>query len=344
LKYSGDARFSSTYPSFHKEYRALQNPPFPDSLYHKHALMIARLEIIDALACFTYSLWTRDILKNTCDYQTWSTFGSYIYWCRQKWSVDRLQAAEQAFVGVINMIHGFIIARQAVHANRDQTVKQLRGLENILKLQVATAVTEAQEALHPDPSKVAHLPSPGTTPGTSRNSCTPPTVGNSSDTPSRNVPPHGTDVVGTKPQFPIPQSYVPKDLLDKPPEDIDPSIMNAMTRVTMPLSASNVYKLRTQADDFALASRLLTDAGASLNLGVLSRHFPKTFRRIAFTTLTPADENTPEFDDDEGELCWPPQCLTGEGLGWVCLLATAMVHEYGQQFGYLGIKGAVPKP
>ena len=49
-------------------------------------------------------------------------------------------------------------------------------------------------------------------------------------------------------------------------------------------------------------------------------------------------------EDDDGELFWPGQCVTGEGLGWVCLMGRSMVREFGREFGYEGEKGVVEKP
>jgi len=65
---------------------------------------------------------------------------------------------------------------------------------------------------------------------------------------------------------------------------------------------------------------------------------------MAFSTLTPQDEHEPDMEDDEGELLWPGQCVTGEGIGWVCLMGRAMVKEFGKEFGYRGIDGIIPKP
>ena len=82
----------------------------------------------------------------------------------------------------------------------------------------------------------------------------------------------------------------------------------------------------------------------TLTLPILREHFPKTFARMVFSTLAYDEEHEPEFEDEEGELFWPDQCITGEGLGWVCLMGKAMIFEFGKEFGYMGKEGIVPKP
>lgn len=102
LKYSGDARFWSTYPPTHKEYRPLVDPPPVNSLYHKHGGIIARLELVDALVCFTYSIWTRDYCRKTCTKETWTTIAAFLTWCKSKWlAQDAINEAEKAFIGLM---------------------------------------------------------------------------------------------------------------------------------------------------------------------------------------------------------------------------------------------------
>jgi hypothetical protein len=102
LKYSGDARFWSTYPPSHKEYRPLVHPPPVNSSYHKHGGVIARLELVDALVCFTYSIWTRDYSRRTCTKETWDTIDAFMTWCKDKWlTQDAIHEAEKAFIGLM---------------------------------------------------------------------------------------------------------------------------------------------------------------------------------------------------------------------------------------------------
>ena len=102
LKYSGDARFWSTFPSSNKEYRALPNPPPLNSPYHKFGGLIARLELVDALVCFTYAMWCRDYARGVCQQDTWGTIKSFLSWCRHKWQPEHtLGDREKAFIGLM---------------------------------------------------------------------------------------------------------------------------------------------------------------------------------------------------------------------------------------------------
>lgn len=102
LKYSGDARFWSTYPPTHRDYRSIVDPPQPGSLYHQHGGLIARLELMDALVCFTYSLWCRDYSRRICTTETWTTIESFLRWCKQKWQAEEgVSDPERAFLGVM---------------------------------------------------------------------------------------------------------------------------------------------------------------------------------------------------------------------------------------------------
>jgi hypothetical protein len=72
---------------------------------------------------------------------------------------------------------------------------------------------------------------------------------------------------------------------------------------------------------------------------VLYKHFPRTFARMALSTLQSGDEAQLDLDDAEGELCWPGQLATGDSIGWVCLMGRAMIMEFGKDFGYKGVDG-----
>lgn len=62
------------------------------------------------------------------------------------------------------------------------------------------------------------------------------------------------------------------------------------------------------------------------------------------STFSSHDEHEPDIEDDDGELFWPGQLVTGQGLGWVCTMGKAMIKELGKEFGYRGIDGIIPKP
>lgn len=65
---------------------------------------------------------------------------------------------------------------------------------------------------------------------------------------------------------------------------------------------------------------------------------------MMYSSLGADEEYQPDIEDDEGELFWPGQCEPGQGLGWVCLMGKAMIHELGKEIGYMGLKGIIPKP
>ena len=52
---------------------------------------------------------------------------------------------------------------------------------------------------------------------------------------------------------------------------------------------------------------------------------PHTFSRVVHTSLGPKDEHLPLIDDDESELCWPGQFLTGQGMAWLCHMGMSML-------------------
>lgn len=102
FKFSGDARFWSTYPANHKEYRPLPNPPPANSAYHKYGGLIARLELVDALVCFTYSIWSKEYGRRACIPETWQTAQAFLSWCKAKWDTqDTIGDREIAFLGLM---------------------------------------------------------------------------------------------------------------------------------------------------------------------------------------------------------------------------------------------------
>lgn len=103
LKYSGDARYWSTYSPSNREYRPLVDPPPLNSPYHKHGGIIARLELADALLCFTYAIWNKDYGRRACNKETWSTIEAFLHWCKAKWAAQEgcNDDAEKAFIGLM---------------------------------------------------------------------------------------------------------------------------------------------------------------------------------------------------------------------------------------------------
>eukprot|EP00914_Ancora_sagittata_P003874 GHVO01008367.1.p1 GENE.GHVO01008367.1~~GHVO01008367.1.p1 ORF type:complete len:234 (-),score=4.86 GHVO01008367.1:217-843(-) len=118
-------------------------------------------------------------------------------------------------------------------------------------------------------------------------------------------------------------------------------------------AAGNVYatlnlnQLALVLDHVSSFQQITSDiklAEQHLNLPIMARHFPRTFARMVHSTLKSSEEHEVDFEDDDGELLWPDQCVTGRGLGWLCYMGEAMIREFGKQFDYKGIKGVVPKP
>lgn len=63
---------------------------------------MARLELVDALICFTYSLWSKDYSRNVCNNDTWATIEAFLGWCRDKWQAEEgTNDAEKAFLGLM---------------------------------------------------------------------------------------------------------------------------------------------------------------------------------------------------------------------------------------------------
>lgn len=102
LKYSGDARFWSTYPPSHKEYRPIANAPPPNSMYHIHGGIVAKLELMEALVMFVYSTWCKEYGPRGCTPETWLTMEAFIRWCKTKWTPEEGSSdAEKAFYGLM---------------------------------------------------------------------------------------------------------------------------------------------------------------------------------------------------------------------------------------------------
>ncbi|KAJ6594028.1 hypothetical protein B0H19DRAFT_920888 [Mycena capillaripes] len=355
LKYSGDARFWSTYPPSHKEYRALANPPPPNSPYYKHGGLIARLELLDALVCFTYSIWNRDYCRRYCSRETWYTIEAFLVWCKQKWQAEEgTPDAEKAFLGLIWMIEGFIHGRKLVYATaRNSPVERdLDKLMGTTRAAIVAAATEAA-ATHPSgatlgslapkssatpvmlPSPASLAPSANSTP-TNRDGGTPSSTAGSL---SSAAAPH--PVAATMAPSTLPSTLVPPEYKHVP---IASHIASAMDNVTIPVGPRLINELKNESMGIAAAAYCMNNSQTFLNLPIMARYFPTTFARMVSSTLSPNEEHEPDFEDEEGELFWPGQSSTGEGLGWVCLMGKAMIKEFGKAYAYRGLDGVVPKP
>ncbi|KAF9012442.1 hypothetical protein BDQ17DRAFT_1343898, partial [Cyathus striatus] len=357
LKYSGDARFWSTYAPSHREFRPLANPPAPGSPYHKHGGLIARLELVDALVCFAYSIWNRDYCRRQCNRDTWRTIEAFLSWCKQKWHVeDAINDAEKAFLGLIWMIEAFIHGRKMHYAVRTYLDRDMENVQRRTREKIADAADAAQKpedngllgvnaallaagksqatpTMLPSPASIAPANSANSTP-TGRDDGTPNTANGRAgpSTAQAAVRP------GVQPSGPslVPKSLIPKYLAEGP-QPIPQHVMEAMAAVTEPIGPTLVHNVKDLTAAVHAAGYCMTASQTSLNLPIMARHFPITFAR-------PTEEHEPDFEDEEGELFWPGQLMTGEGLGWVCLMGKAMIKEFGKAYGYKGLDGVVPKP
>ncbi|KAF8897062.1 hypothetical protein CPB84DRAFT_1194761 [Gymnopilus junonius] len=280
LKYSGDSRFWSTYPPTHREYRPLPDPPHPGSPYHKHGGMIARLELIDALICFTYSIWIREYFRRTCTTETWDTITAFLAWCKLKWHAEEgTSDAEKAFLGLIWMIEGFIQGRKTHFSIRQHLDAEVTRLYDSTSKRIATAASTAIEG---DPVASASfglangkappmLPSPSSTNSTpvNREGSTPnSSAGNRPAQTSANIASRQSQYTGSVPFKLLPQ-YMKESTTPIPPH-----VMTAMSNVSEPVSPSLVQSLKELTTGHAASAYCIHTSQQILNLPLLRRCFP----------------------------------------------------------------------
>lgn len=339
LKYSGDARFWSTYPPNHRHHRPLANPPPVGSPYHKNGNLIARLELVDALVLFAYSIWSNEYFHNDCVSDTWGNISEFLAWCKAKWSSEDTQGEqEKAFLGLVYMIEAYINYRKFVYACLDRRGKDGQGKEglestsNRLYREIERQQQDAQAAVsqkHGSGSvnTPTMLPSPAS--ASSVNST--PTMANRS--PVNPGPSNQSQ----------PSSSVPSQL-PTPPQPSPPHPSSQIPTVfPLMLQPETIAAFRNQNLAIHAAKWCSHIASQNLNIPILMRHFPTTWARISGSSLSADEEHEPDIEDDEGELYWPGQSQIGEGLGWVCLVGKAMIKEFGKGIGYLGINGVIRK-
>lgn len=232
--------------------------------------------------------------------------------------------------------------RQSVEADVDHLVARV-------KAKIATA---AEIALKTGPSPKSQptppmLPSPASIAAPNSANSTP--TNRDNDTP--NVSSGRPEAAPAQPATARPRlgpTLVPIPLipeyLTKGPDPIPEHVMLAMAAVTDPVGPVFVQDMKDVTHRLTSAGYCMTNGQATLNLPVLKRCFPTTFARIIHTSLLPTEEHEPDFEDEEGELFWPGQIITGEGLGWLCLMGKAMILEFGKAYDYKGLNGVVPKP
>ncbi|KAJ3791031.1 hypothetical protein GGU11DRAFT_753955 [Lentinula aff. detonsa] len=355
LKYSGDARFWSTYPPSHKEYRPIPNAPPPNSLYHIHGGMVAKLELMEALVMFVYSSWCKEYGRGAIYPDSWLSMEGFIKWCKAKWKPEEGSSdAEKAFHGLIHMFHAFIHARIVTHSHR----KLRSDLERITEATyqaVNAAITDA--ASHgssslgvKSQSTPPMLPSPASIGATNSANSTPTNrdgtpisseirSASTSSSSAINVPPPSSSSSPSGPSIPLPL-LPPEYRTGIPP----PHVTAAANSVSAPFNLNQLATVNEVSFSLSVAISEMQTAQTHLNFSIMARHFPRTFARMVHSTLKSTEEHEVDFEDDDGELFWPGQSITGDGLGWLCYMGEAMVQEFGKQFDYKGLKGVVPKP
>jgi len=261
------------------------------------------------------------------------------------------------------MIEGFIRARKfyyaaklAVDPELDRTWTKMRSEMAVLSREAekaemnGTAGTAGQLSLSsqatpqmlPSPASIAPANSANSTPITNSAGGTPNTNSSSATLVASQLsnPPRSAQSS---------QAALPPHLVAHVPNTSDgraPSanMIAAAAKATASFSPTFTFTLKEQSNGIVSAGYCMEHAQKHLTLPILSRHYPTTFARLVGTSLSAHEEHEPDIEDEEGELFWPGQCVTGEGLGWVCLMGKAMVKEIGRDFGYIGLTGVVPKP
>lgn len=354
FKYSGDARWHSTFNPGHKDHKPLPNPPPLNSSYHKHGATIARLEFLDGLLSFVYAMWTKDYSRSTCTIQSWETVNGvyypssrkdrpsngYLDFCQVKWAPEQLtDEAERAFFSLICMIDGFIHQRKLAYTISRRLNPASRQATAACEAAVQRAITSTEHlssTYNAQSATPVMLPSPASI--TTANSANSTPTGRSVDTPnagssSGNAPSVALDTL-------IPPRMVRQINVGK---HISPEAAVAVSKITIPVEPTVVQDI-TDVSQQLMQAQNAFNAAQPLTLSTMARHFPKTFGRLVSSTLTAQEEHEPVFGDDESELFWPPQAPLGEGIGWLCLLGKAMTREFGEAYGYQGEKGLVQKP
>ena len=251
------------------------------------------------------------------------------------------------------MIEAFIRARKMAYAGKGSDHSAIE-VYNIMKAKIVSTANKAEEdsaagiapskqqtpPMLPSPASIAPANSANSTP-TNREDATPSTVSGR----SASAAPTAARKQVKPSDYPIPLPLVPdryKGVNTIPP--IPKPVSDAIVAVTVPVGPAFVNKHKEVIVELNAANYLLVQSQTTLTLPIVARQFPNTFARMMYTTLLPSEEHEPDFEDEEGELFWPGQCITGEGLGWVCLMGKAMIKEFGKAYGYRGLDGVVHKP
>ncbi|RPD63839.1 hypothetical protein L227DRAFT_584342 [Lentinus tigrinus ALCF2SS1-6] len=316
LKYSAYARVAAAHPPTSKDFKALRVPPAPSSGYAQHSLLMARLELVDSLLHFIYGLWCKEYGVRTCYRASWRTVDDAISKTEAKWHAESNDEREKAFVGLIQLLQAFIYGRKLRYQMKEVDQANDRMIWRLRLLNEQEKKKKAAEA-NANAASPRMLPSP---------------AASSSSSNSTPLGGHGTASPNNAPSTAPAQPQSAATSSDIPPPHI-----------THPVNYGFVWENKSQSGGLRAALDRIDRSQATFSLPVLFKHFPRTFARVVNTSLSPQDEHEPDFQDDECELFWPGQVITGEGLGWVCLMGMSMVKEFGRDYGYEGIHGVVQR-
>ncbi|GJJ06174.1 hypothetical protein Clacol_000363 [Clathrus columnatus] len=292
----------------------------PNSSQLAHLGFIARIEAIDGLLNFAYSIWCKDMSEGRCHQSLWETLDAYTAWVRNRWEVsDARGDAQRAFVGLIRIIEAYVYARKASALNSSLS-KSAGDIENANK--------------QPEPNQISSL-SPATSLG-----------GSSQHSASNNSP----ALMNAAPPAIVTSRATPHG----------PAVSNSSSSSSgQPLNVPKSYfdAVQSAINYSQRSARNVSVAGVYLNLPILSRCYPKTYARILTCQLRIEEEYEADFDQDEcsrpdsdpdhtpgpgeGPLMWPIALSTPQvdGLVWMLLLGRSMIREIAYPAGYRGMEG-----
>jgi hypothetical protein len=253
------------------------------------------------------------------------------------------------------MIEGFIHARKFNYASRvarnDTTALWTNTKEFMFAAAREEALKTTSSLLSTGSSHLTPqgLPSPANSVPTNSAHSTPTNVGDRAhDIGSVLIStsaPQGSPSGHTQP-LPFPPEFIKDTEFPRGPDNRKPTeqMMIAASKITIPVSPHFINAVQSESQGIEAAQFCLERSQQTLTLPKMAQHFPTTFARMVHSNLGADEEYQPDMEDEEGELFWPGQCITGEGLGWVCLIGKAMINELGKDIGYIGLNGVIPKP
>lgn len=247
------------------------------------------------------------------------------------------------------MLDAFIHAGLSMRYNQNSLVPKMQDLFNHTKTVVERAYATAEASTAPARAASSQptpqmLPSPASMVSANSANSTPTT--HSSGTPGSGDRPSNTST--TTAVASTSRDLTP-DVVKGPPGRAplytlkeDPHPIAATTHVAV--HAKFIHTATNTITHIGQVTENMARAQELLSLRVLAEHYPRTFARMVHSSLGRADETEPDFEDEDGELFWPGSPVTGDGIGWVCLMGKAMIMEFGKDYDYKSDKGAIPKP